>query len=91
MEDWEYVAPNRTKRSQSCSSEQRVRSARALRAGTDRPKPCPDPADNGGADFSVEGITDILTEPWVGYRFRDPSDPDAAPLVPDTDDAESDY
>jgi two-component system KDP operon response regulator KdpE len=24
----------------------------------------------------------ILTEPWVGYRFRDPSDPDA-PVTPD--------
>ena len=24
----------------------------------------------------------ILTEPWVGYRFRDPSDPDA-PVMPD--------
>jgi DNA-binding response OmpR family regulator len=23
----------------------------------------------------------ILTEPWVGYRFRNPSDPDA-PSVP---------
>jgi two-component system KDP operon response regulator KdpE len=22
----------------------------------------------------------ILTEPWVGYRFRDPSDPDAPPI-----------
>jgi two-component system KDP operon response regulator KdpE len=22
----------------------------------------------------------ILTEPWLGYRFRNPSDPDAAPL-----------
>lgn len=32
----------------------------------------------------------ILTEPWVGYRFRDPSDPDAAPPSPDEDDAESD-
>jgi DNA-binding response OmpR family regulator len=21
----------------------------------------------------------ILTEPWVGYRFRNPSDPDAPP------------
>jgi two-component system KDP operon response regulator KdpE len=26
----------------------------------------------------------ILTEPWVGYRFRNPSDPDA-PTVPDDD------
>jgi two-component system KDP operon response regulator KdpE len=26
----------------------------------------------------------ILTEPWVGYRFRNPSDPDAPP-VPDYD------
>jgi two-component system KDP operon response regulator KdpE len=25
----------------------------------------------------------ILTEPWVGYRFRDPSDPDG-PSVPTT-------
>jgi two-component system KDP operon response regulator KdpE len=24
----------------------------------------------------------ILTEPWVGYRFRDPSDPDAVPAHP---------
>jgi two-component system KDP operon response regulator KdpE len=23
----------------------------------------------------------LLTEPWVGYRFRDPSDPDAAPTT----------
>jgi two-component system, OmpR family, KDP operon response regulator KdpE len=22
----------------------------------------------------------ILTEPWIGYRFRDPSDPDSVPL-----------
>jgi two-component system KDP operon response regulator KdpE len=22
----------------------------------------------------------ILTEPWVGYRFRNPADPDAPPL-----------
>jgi two-component system, OmpR family, KDP operon response regulator KdpE len=27
----------------------------------------------------------ILTEPWVGYRFRNPSDPDALP-VPDGED-----
>jgi len=32
----------------------------------------------------------ILTEPWVGYRFRDPSDPDTAPPSFDEDDAESD-
>jgi two-component system, OmpR family, KDP operon response regulator KdpE len=25
----------------------------------------------------------ILTEPWVGYRFRNPSDPDAPPLTAD--------
>ncbi|HUI77479.1 MAG TPA: response regulator transcription factor [Bryobacteraceae bacterium] len=25
----------------------------------------------------------ILTEPWVGYRFRNPSDPDAPPLPAD--------
>ncbi len=25
----------------------------------------------------------ILTEPWVGYRFRNPSDPDAPPLPED--------
>jgi len=25
----------------------------------------------------------ILTEPWIGYRFRDPSDPDALPLPPE--------
>jgi two-component system KDP operon response regulator KdpE len=31
----------------------------------------------------------ILTEPWVGYRFRDPSDPDAGPAS-DPDDGESD-
>ena len=30
----------------------------------------------------------ILTEPWVGYRFRDPSDPDAVPPS-DADDAEN--
>jgi len=28
----------------------------------------------------------ILTEPWVGYRFRDPSDPDAAQPSLDADD-----
>ena len=32
----------------------------------------------------------ILTEPWVGYRFRDPSDPDTAPPSFDEDDVESD-
>ena len=31
----------------------------------------------------------ILTEPWVGYRFRDPSDPDAAPQSLEADDAQS--
>jgi two-component system KDP operon response regulator KdpE len=32
----------------------------------------------------------ILTEPWVGYRFRDPHDPDSAWMVParDADDDE---
>lgn len=30
----------------------------------------------------------ILTEPWVGYRFRDPSDPDAVPAYSDPDEAE---
>jgi two-component system KDP operon response regulator KdpE len=29
----------------------------------------------------------LLTEPWVGYRFRDPSDPDAAPVSSGDDDA----
>ena len=33
----------------------------------------------------------ILTEPWVGYRFRDPSDPDSTPPPVDADDAESEY
>jgi two-component system KDP operon response regulator KdpE len=32
----------------------------------------------------------LLTEPWIGYRFRDPSDPDTAPPSFDEDDAESD-
>ena len=32
----------------------------------------------------------IRTEPWVGYRFRDPSDPDTAPPSFDEDDGESD-
>jgi two-component system, OmpR family, KDP operon response regulator KdpE len=34
----------------------------------------------------------ILTEPWVGYRFRDPSDPDSPYSVsdPDTDSDEDD-
>jgi two-component system, OmpR family, KDP operon response regulator KdpE len=27
----------------------------------------------------------ILTEPWVGYRFRNPSDPDALPVSADED------
>lgn len=27
----------------------------------------------------------ILTEPWVGYRFRNPSDPDSPPLSSDED------
>jgi len=31
----------------------------------------------------------LLTEPWVGYRFRDPSDPDAVPAS-DADDSEND-
>jgi two-component system, OmpR family, KDP operon response regulator KdpE len=31
----------------------------------------------------------ILTEPWVGYRFRDPSDPEAARQPIDAIDAES--
>ena len=31
----------------------------------------------------------ILTEPWVGYRFRDPLDPDAAPQSAEADDTES--
>lgn len=31
----------------------------------------------------------ILTEPWVGYRFRDPSDPDAAPPSSETDDPDT--
>jgi two-component system KDP operon response regulator KdpE len=30
----------------------------------------------------------ILTEPWVGYRFRDPSDPDAALPVSDGDEGQ---
>jgi two-component system, OmpR family, KDP operon response regulator KdpE len=30
----------------------------------------------------------IVTEPWVGYRFRDPSDPDAATPSFDADDEE---
>ena len=34
----------------------------------------------------------ILTEPWVGYRFRDPSDQDSSSVdpAPDTDDDEDD-
>jgi two-component system KDP operon response regulator KdpE len=32
----------------------------------------------------------ILTDPWVGYRFRDPSDTDTAPPSFDEDDVESD-
>ena len=31
----------------------------------------------------------ILTEPWIGYRFRDPSDPDAALQSAEADDSES--
>jgi two-component system KDP operon response regulator KdpE len=27
----------------------------------------------------------LVTEPWVGYRFRDPADPDAAPQVAEED------
>jgi len=30
----------------------------------------------------------ILTEPWVGYRFRDPSGPDATTRSFDADDVE---
>lgn len=30
----------------------------------------------------------IQTEPWVGYRFRDPSDPDAVPASSDPQEAE---
>jgi len=32
----------------------------------------------------------ILTEPWVGYRFRDPDDPDASPPAPGEDHVERD-
>jgi hypothetical protein len=32
----------------------------------------------------------IVTAPWVGYRFRDPSDPDAATPSHDADDEEED-
>jgi two-component system KDP operon response regulator KdpE len=32
----------------------------------------------------------ILTDPWVGYRFRDPSDPDTAPPSFDEGDVERD-
>lgn len=32
----------------------------------------------------------IVTEPWVGYRFRDPSDPDSASLPPEEDDSPGD-
>jgi two-component system, OmpR family, KDP operon response regulator KdpE len=32
----------------------------------------------------------ILREPWVGYRFRDPSNPDAVAPSPDEEDADSD-
>lgn len=32
----------------------------------------------------------ILTEPWFGYRFRDPSDPDAAQPSVDDDDPDND-
>lgn len=32
----------------------------------------------------------IITEPWVGYRFRDPSDPDSSPLSADADGPDSD-
>jgi two-component system KDP operon response regulator KdpE len=32
----------------------------------------------------------ILTEPWIGYRFRDPCDPDAILQSFDADDAEGD-
>jgi len=27
----------------------------------------------------------IVTEPWLGYRFRNPSDPDASPIARDND------
>jgi hypothetical protein len=27
----------------------------------------------------------ILTEPWVGYRFRDPSDPDSPAVSSEAD------
>ncbi len=27
----------------------------------------------------------ILTEPWLGYRFRNPSDPDSSPITRDDD------
>jgi two-component system KDP operon response regulator KdpE len=27
----------------------------------------------------------ILTEPWLGYRFRNPSDPDSRPIPQDDD------
>lgn len=32
----------------------------------------------------------LVTEPWFGYRFRDPSDPNAIPAVADPEDAETD-
>jgi DNA-binding response OmpR family regulator len=32
----------------------------------------------------------ILTEPWVGYRFRDPSDQDSSPADPATDTGDDD-
>jgi two-component system KDP operon response regulator KdpE len=32
----------------------------------------------------------ILTEPWVGYRFSDPDEPDASPSFSDGEEAESD-
>jgi two-component system, OmpR family, KDP operon response regulator KdpE len=31
----------------------------------------------------------LLTEPWVGYRFRDPADPEAVPPSPDEDDSDA--
>jgi two-component system KDP operon response regulator KdpE len=30
----------------------------------------------------------LLTEPWVGYRFRDPADPEAPPRLPNDDEGD---
>ena len=30
----------------------------------------------------------LLTEPWVGYRFRDPADPEAGPRIPNGEEAD---